>query len=193
MKKTIITAIFALIMTGVFANVNPIKKVTIDTEKSNVVWIGKKVTGKHTGTLNFQEGYLEMDGNTITGGLFIIDMTTLQVTDLEAGSGKEKLEGHLNSSDFFGVEKYPTATFRITEVSSIDNNSYNLSGKLTIKGHSENITVVLKKDGKTATSTLSVDRTKYNIRYGSSSFFDGLKNKAINDIFELTANLVLKY
>jgi len=133
MKKTIITAIFALIMTGVFANVNPIKKVTIDTEKSNVVWIGKKVTGKHTGTLNFQEGYLEMDGNTITGGLFIIDMTTLQVTDL-----------------------------------------------------------VLKKDGKTATSTLSVDRTKYNIRYGSSSFFDGLKNKAINDVFELTANLVLK-
>ena len=192
MKKTIITAIFALIMTGVFANVNPIKKVTIDTEKSNVVWIGKKVTGKHTGTLNFQEGYLEMDGNTITGGLFIIDMTTLQVTDLEAGSGKEKLEGHLNSPDFFGVEKHPTATFRITEVSSAGNDSYNLSGKLTIKGHSENITVVLKKDGKTAISTFSVDRTKYDIRYGSASFFDGLKNKAINDVFELTANLVLQ-
>lgn len=192
MKKTIISAIFTLIMTGAFANVNPIKKVTIDTEKSNVVWIGKKVTGKHTGTLSFQEGYLEMDGNTITGGLFIIDMSTLQVTDLEAGKGKEKLEGHLNSADFFGVEEHPTATFRITEVSNNSDNSYSLSGKLTIKGHSENITVVLKKEDNTATATFDVDRTKYGIRYGSSSFFDGLKNKAINDKFELTASLVLQ-
>lgn len=191
MKKTIITAIFALIITGAFANVNPIKKVTIDAEKSSVSWVGEKVTGKHTGTLGFQEGYLEMDGDKITGGMFTIDMTTLQVTDLQAGKGKEKLEGHLNSADFFGVEAHPTATFEITEVTSANAGSYNITGKLTIKGHTENTTIVLTKDGNTATSTFKVDRTKFGIRYGSASFFDNLKNKAINDEFELSVNLVM--
>ncbi len=192
MKKTIFTTIFALIITGAFANTNPIKKVTINKDKSNVSWVGKKLTGKHTGTLAFQEGYLEMDGDNITGGMFTIDMTTLAVTDLEAGKGKEKLEGHLNSADFFGIEAHPTATFEITEASNTSVGSYNVTGKLAIKGHTENITIVLTKDGNTATSTFKVDRTKYGIRYGSASFFDDLKNKAINDEFELTVNLVMQ-
>jgi len=191
MKKIFFTAIFALVITGAFATTNPIKKVTIDAEKSNVTWLGKKVTGQHTGTLAFQEGHLDMDGDKITGGKFVIDMTSLQVTDLEAGKGKEKLEGHLNSPDFFGVEEFSTATFEITETSSGGNGTYSVAGNLTIKGHTETVKVLLKKNGNAATTTFKVDRTKFGIRYGSASFFDNLKNKAINDEFELTVNLVM--
>lgn len=190
MKTKILTAVFALILTGAFATTNPIKKVSIDTDKSQVTWVGKKVTGKHTGTLNFQEGFFEMDGDNITGGTFIIDMTTLQVTDLEPGKGKEKLEGHLNSPAFFGIEAHTTATFEVTG-SSHNEGTYSIAGNLTIKGHTEAIKILLKKEGNRATTTFEVDRTKYGITYNSGSFFDGLKDKAINDMFELTINLVM--
>lgn len=191
MKNNLLSLLLAFVITGALANGNPIDKIIIDIEKSNVSWIGKKVTGKHSGTLAFKEGYLEMDGDNITGGKFVIDMTSLQVTDLKAGKGKEKLEGHLNSPDFFGVEAFPTATFEITQTSSDGNGTYSLAGNLTIKGHTEAIKVLFKKEGNTATTTFKVDRTKYGITYNSGSFFDNLKNKAINDEFELTVNLVM--
>lgn len=190
MKTTFFTAILALIITSASAHTEPIKKITIDASQSNVSWVGKKVTGKHTGTLDFQEGYLEMDGDNITGGKFVVDMTSLQVTDLQAGKGKEKLEGHLNSPDFFGVEAFPTATFEITDTHN-NGDAYSVAGNLTIKGHTEFVKVRLIQNGNTATTTFEVDRTKFGIKYGSSSFFDGLKDKAINDKFELTINLVM--
>ncbi len=191
MKTKFFTALFALIITGAFATNNPIKKVTIDASQSTVSWVGKKITGKHSGTLAFQKGYLEMDGDKITGGMFLVDMTSLQVTDLEAGKGKEKLEGHLNSDDFFGVASHPSATFEITE--TFDNgNAYSVMGNLTIKGHTESLKILLKKgENNTFSTTFNVDRTKYGITYKSGSFFDGLKDKAINDEFELTINIVL--
>jgi polyisoprenoid-binding protein YceI len=192
MKKNFLTAVLALFITaGAFATKNPIKKVTIDADQSTVSWVGKKITGKHTGTLGFQEGYLEMNGDNITGGMFVVDMTSLQVTDLEAGKGKEKLEGHLNSDDFFGIANHPTATFEITETFNNGDSRYSVVGNLTIKGHTEVVKVSLVKNGNTATTTFMVDRTKFDIKYGSASFFDGLKDKAINDEFELTVNLVM--
>ncbi len=190
MMKKILTLAFVLVITGAFANNNPIKKMKINTEESSVNWVGKKVTGSHTGTLSFLEGYLEMDGDNITGGKFVVDMTTLQVTDLQAGRGKEKLEGHLNSPDFFGVEENPTATFEITEAAK-SGDHYSVMGDLTIKGHTESMKIRLSVNGNTASTTLNVDRTKFGIRYGSASFFDGLKNKAINNEFELNINLVM--
>ena len=190
MKTKIFTALLALIITGAAATTEPIKKITINANQSSVSWVGKKVTGKHTGTLGFQDGYLEMDGDNITGGKFVVDMTSLQVTDLEAGKGKEKLEGHLNSQQFFGVEEFPTATFEITNTYN-NGGTYSVVGNLTIKGHTEEVKVRLVKNGNTATTTFEVDRTKFGIKYGSSSFFDGLKDKAINDKFELTINLVM--
>ena len=192
MKKNFLTAVLALfITTGAFATKNPIKKVTIDADQSTVSWVGKKITGKHTGTLGFQEGYLEMDGDNITGGKFVVDMTSLQVTDLKAGKGKEKLEGHLNSDDFFDVSNHPTATFEITESFNNGNSRYSVVGNLTIKGITESVKITLVKEGNSATTTFNVDRTKFGIRYGSASFFDGLKNKAINNEFELNINLVI--
>ena len=190
MKKRIFTAVLALVITGAFATTNPIKKVSIDTEKSTIFWTGKKITGQHNGTINLKEGTLEMDGDKLVGGNFVVDMTTIQVTDLKAGKGKEKLEGHLNSDDFFGVSNHPTATFTITEAAQ-SGNGYSVAGDLTIKGVTERVKVSLNMDGNTASTTFKVDRTKFGITYKSGSFFDGLKDKAIKDEFELTVNLVM--
>ena len=178
------TGVLALLVTvGNALATNPIKK-DVPVKDATVTWVGKKVTGSHTGTINLKEGNLVMEGDALVGGTFVIDMTTIQVTDLQAGRGKEKLEGHLNSGDFFGVEEFPTATFEITKATKSDN-GYAIVGNMTIKGVTESMEVNLTMDGNTMTTQLLVDRTKFGIRYGSASFVDNLKNKAINDDFEL--------
>lgn len=189
MKIQLISTFLILVISTVFAGTNPIKKVVVDTKNSTISWVGKKVIGKHTGTLTLQEGYLEINRNTITGGVFIIDMTSLQVTDLAAGKGKEKLESHLSSSSFFDIATHPTATFKITEATSNDGSLYNVVGELTIKGHTETTHILLIKSRNNFTTTFEVDRTKYDIIYDTGGFLDGLKNKAIHNKFELTMSL----
>ena len=115
-------------------------------------------------------------------------MTTLSNTDLE-GEYKGKLEGHLKSDDFFGVEKYPTATLKFTKVKSVSKNAYKVTGDITIKGKTESITFDLSVYGNKANAALKIDRTKFDVRYGSTSFFDGLKDKAIYDEFDIVADL----
>ena len=189
MRKQLFITVLVVAISNVFASTAPPNKIIINLEQSSISWIGKKVAGKHAGTLTFQEGYLEMNETSITGGEFIVDMTSLQVTDLVIGKGKEKLEKYLNSTSFFDVAAYPTATFKITKVTSNNNTSYNIAGELTIKGHTETTQIVLTKAGNTFTTSFKVDRTKYGIVYNSGSVFDGLKNKAINNEFELTISL----
>ena len=124
----------------------------------------------------------------LTGGSFVIDMTTINSTDLE-GEYKGKLEGHLKSDDFFGVENNPIATLVFKDVTSSGKNAYTVSGDLTIKGKTNPVTFTISIYGSKATASLKVDRTKYDVRYGSTSFFDGLKDKAIYDEFDLVADL----
>ena len=186
MKTRLFTAILALIVTGAFAT-NPVKK-DVKVKDATITWVGKKVTGSHTGTIELQEGTLIMEGNALVGGSFIMNMTSLQVTDLEAGKGKEKLEGHLKTDEFFGVNNFPTATFTITGVAK-SGNGYSVAGNMTIKGITQPMKIKMNINGNTATTKLKVDRTKFGITYGSGSFFDDLKDKAINDNFELNVSL----
>ncbi|GGG29727.1 hypothetical protein GCM10011344_33250 [Dokdonia pacifica] len=186
MKTKLFTAILALIVTGAFAT-NPIKK-EVKVKEGTITWTGKKVTGSHTGTIELQEGTLIMEGNELVGGSFTVNMTSIQVTDLEAGKGKEKLEGHLKTDEFFGVNNFPTATFVITEVAK-SGNGYSVVGNMTIKGITQSMKIRMSINGNSASTNLTVDRTKYGITYGSGSFFDNLKDKAINDNFELAINL----
>lgn len=187
MKNTIKS--IALVI-AVVTSVNTFgQKKEIKASESTINWTGKKVTGSHQGTLSFSDGYLVFDGDKITGGEFTVDMTSLKVTDLEAGKGKEKLEGHLNSDDFFGVKNHPTAKLVVKKAKK-NGNSYKVAGDLTIKGKTNPIQFDLKVDNATATTNLEVDRTKYDIKYGSGSFFDNLGDKAIYDDFEL--DIVLK-
>lgn len=182
-------AIVALVAftTAAFAGVNPEKK-AIKTNNSKVVWKGYKVTGSHEGTINLQSGSLSFDNDKLVGGEFVVDMTSINTTDLE-GEYKGKLDGHLKSDDFFGTATHPTATLVFTNVEASGKNAYNVTANLTIKGRTAPITFVISIYGNKATATLKVDRTKYDVRYGSASFFDGLKDKAIYDEFDLVTDL----
>ena len=79
----------------------------INTEKSTINWVGKKVTGEHSGTVNLKEGNLIFKDGKVAGGNFTVDMTSISTTDL-SGDWKTKLDGHLKADDFFGTEKNPT-------------------------------------------------------------------------------------
>ena len=115
-------------------------------------------------------------------------MSSIIVTDLQGGS-KAKLEGHLKADDFFGVEKHKTAKLVFTNISGKGKGLYTVTADLTIKGITKPITFDITVKGNTASTTLKVDRTKYDIKYGSGSFFSDLGDKTINDEFELKVNL----
>ncbi|MDH7444542.1 YceI family protein [Aquimarina sp. 2201CG14-23] len=181
--KSLILAITLIATASLYA-----QQKTIKTSESTINWTGKKVTGQHTGTLNFTSGFLTFENNALSGGEFVVDMTSIEVTDLEAGKGKEKLEGHLSSDDFFGIKNHADAKLVITKSTRI-NGGYQVTGDLTIKGKTNPITFDLEVNRGSAKTTLNVDRTKYDIKYGSGSFFDNLGDKAISDEFELAINL----
>lgn len=165
------------------------EKKDVKLEESKVTWKAYKVTGSHTGTVNLTEGHLEFDGDKLIGGAFTVDMTSLVSTDLQ-GEYKGKLEGHLKSDDFFGVEAHPTSSLVFTSVEASGKNSYTVTADLTIKGITEPVTFDLSVYGSKATAALKVDRAKYNVRYGSGSFFDNLGDKTIYDEFDLIVDLV---
>ena len=182
--KTIAVALVALVSFTVNAQT---KK--INTAKSGIVWTGKKVTGSHTGTIALQSGALVFKGKVLKGGTFTVDMTSINTTDLKAGEGKESLDGHLKADDFFGTEKHKTANLVFKTISGKGKGLYNVTADLTIKGITKPITFDIIVKGNTATTTLNVDRTKYDIKYKSGSFFSDLGDKTINDEFELKVNL----
>jgi polyisoprenoid-binding protein YceI len=162
----------------------------IDVAKSKIEWTGKKVTGQHNGTVNFNDGYLAFKKNKLNAGSFTVDMTSLTATDL-TGEYKDKLDGHLKADDFFGTEKFPTASLVFKKIKAVSTSLYSITADLTIKGITKPITFDLAIKGKTATTTLNINRTLYDIKYGSKSFFDSLGDKAISDEFELKIALNL--
>lgn len=175
---------------------NPFKAATtytVDKTQSKLNWTAKKVTGQHTGTIGVADGTLQLDGNVLKGGSFTLDTKSITVTDL-TGSGNERLTGHLKSDDFFSVEKHPTSTFVISSVAAKGNGNYDVTGKLTIKGITNTIsfpaTVAVEGSKATAKAKVKIDRTKFDIKYRSSNFFENLGDKAIYDDFELEVLLV---
>ena len=190
MKKNLFNLAFALIIGTAVSASTPVEVVTkeVKTAESTVTWKGYKVTGSHTGTINLESGSLSFDGDKLVGGEFVVDMATLISTDLE-GEYKGKLEGHLKSDDFFGVAKNPTSKLVFTEVKVSGKNSYEVTGNLTIKGITKAVTFDVSVYGSKATATMKVDRSQYNVRYGSGSFFDNLGDKTIYDEFDLVVDL----
>lgn len=187
--KTIIKSVLILAVIMTTAAFTTIDKKKIDIKESKIEWKGEKILGSHTGTINLKEGYLEVDEDVLVGGMFVVDMTSLVNSDLE-GEYKGKLEGHLKSDDFFGVEKYPTATLIIKDALK-NGNVYTVNGDITIKGTTKPITFELLM-GKTAAKTsMTIDRTQFGVRYGSGSFFDDLGDNTISNNFEL--DVLLKF
>lgn len=176
------------------------KPSAIDATQSSVRWTGKKVIGdKHVGTVAVKSGQVEFDGNNLKGGEVVIDMTSIKNEDVKDAGYNAKLTGHLKSDDFFGVDKNPTANFKITSVKALKGGkdaTHEIKGDLTIKGTTLPVTFPAKVEVKDGTASakgkLSVDRTKYGIRYGSGKFFENLGDKMISDEFDLEIELKSK-
>lgn len=190
MKKT--SLILALLITiGIvnqsFMN-NDKKQLVLNKKVSSIDWIGKKVSGQHNGTILLKEGVLDIEKGKIKSGKITIDMESITCSDLE-GDWNKKLIGHLNSADFFDVKNHKTATLEIKEVKNIEKNKFNVSGDLTIKGITKEINfpaTIEFKDGKLAAfAEVNVDRTLYDIKYGSGKFFEDLGDKMIDDLFTI--------
>lgn len=160
----------------------------VDATKSSINWLAKKVTGQHNGTVNLKDGALVFKKGKLKGGTFTADMTSLTATDL-TGEYLGKLKGHLKSEDFFSTAKFPTATLVFKTIGAKGKNLYTVTADLTIKGITSPVTFDLATTANSATTKFMVDRTKYDIKYGSKSFFESIGDKAINNEFELTVAL----
>ena len=170
----------------------------VDVAKSDVKWHAKKVTGEHFGTIDLNSGQMDVQGNKVVGGTFTFDMGSIAVTDIKDPEYNQKLVGHLKSDDFFSADKNPTATFRITSVKPVakaaaGQANATVTGDLTIKGITKPVTfpaTITVKDGvASAKADVTIDRSKFDIRYGSKSFFDNLGDKAIYDEFVVTLDV----
>jgi polyisoprenoid-binding protein YceI len=193
----------------VTATGNPIKKtdakalvkgttLAVDPATSSLNWTAKKVGGSHNGNVKLSKGALNLNGNKLTGGSFMIDMTTITDVDITNEDFNKKLTGHLKSEDFFSVDKNPTSSFTISKVTPIakakaGEPNYTVTGNLTIKGITNPVTfpatVKVNGDNAEATAKIDIDRTKWDIKY-RSGLIGTAADKIIDDIFTLDVKLV---
>lgn len=170
----------------------------VDLAASELTWKGFKPTGSHNGTVALQDADLLVENGEIKGGEFVVDMSSIKVLDIPADNdGNGKLKGHLTSADFFDVAKYPTAKFVITNVAAKEGNTVHVTGNLTVKDVTKSITIPAMLTSENGVTTLKsekfmVDRADFNVKYGSKSFFDDLKDKFINDDMEMSFTVVTK-
>lgn len=162
--------------------------IPVNTKKSSIKWIGEKVTGSHEGDISIKTANLIFDNDVLTGGEVIIDMSTINCTDL-SGPYKKKLEEHLNSEDFFNISDYPISKLKITKCTKVENNKYNVVADLTIKQITKSVEFETELLNNIATAKLNIDRTKFDIKYSSGSFFQNLGDKMIYDNFNITVSI----
>ena len=168
-------------------------KFQIQKASSTVNWTGKKVLGLHTGSINIANGFIEIMDNTIVGGEILIDMTSIVITDIKNKKTNKDFLAHLLNDDFFSVDKFKIARLVLSGSRRIEGNKSKIEGILTIKdiSHSANLIASLEvfTDTLHSLGEIIIDRTLYNIRYGSGKFIDNLGDKLIYDEFVLQFKL----
>lgn len=167
----------------------------VDTKKSKVIWAGAKIGGRHEGTVQIKSGTITLKNGYLSSAEIIVDMTTIECTDLKDKNLNQKLVGHLKSADFFEVDKYPEAKFVITKPDRRLNQDYMVFGKLTVKDKTSDVkfpaTLIFEKDNKKFMTTVSLvfDRSKHDVKYGSEKFFKDIGDKVIYDEVDLLIEL----
>jgi polyisoprenoid-binding protein YceI len=168
-------------------------QLNVITAKSNIEWVGRKVTGAHNGTIPFKQGALQLSNGQLTGGLFVIDTTAITILDVSDPATNAQFAGHLASDDFFNSTQYPEATLQLTHAEPRGNDSYRVIADLTIKGISHPIgfdaTVTQQGNQVTAKATVTVDRTLYNMKFRSGNFFTNLGDTLIYNHFDLNIHI----
>jgi polyisoprenoid-binding protein YceI len=164
---------------------------------SDVHWWGYKLAktaaSSHDGTINLKNGNIVLKNNKVVGGTFVLDMTTISSTDLQ-GDMKSKLDGHLKNGDFFEVEKFPTAVYKITSVKPGTKAGFNATvhGNLTVKGKTAAVSfpanITVGKAGVSLVSDkFSFDRQVFGVAYKSS-----MQDIVIKDDVDMTVKVVAK-
>ncbi|TPG72106.1 YceI family protein [Hymenobacter nivis] len=173
----------------------------LQPQLSTLGWEGKAVTHGHNGTIQFTGGDLLVKNNMVVGGTTTVDMKTIKATDIKDADTQTKFVGHMSSEDFFDAAKNPVSTFKIVSITPIKGaaataDNATIVGDMMIKGVTNRLTFPAKvgvKNGVAAASgKMTIDRTKFGLKYGSKSFFDSIGDKAINDDFTLDFNVVAK-
>jgi polyisoprenoid-binding protein YceI len=200
-KMTITAMLLAIFSFGAMAQTG--RTASIDLENSSVQWVGKKVTGAHEGNIKISEGQLVINGTSLTGGNFTIDMTSITVTDIENEGTNAKLVGHLKSDDFFGTDKFKTAKVVLKSVEKTGSQpatgkalaiiNYDIVGSFTIKGITKDITfpatvTFMGASGARADAKITIDRTLFDIHYGSDN---SLGDKMIYKNFDLNVSIAI--
>ena len=177
---------------------------SLDVESSSMEWIGEKVGGKHDGNITISYGnvsrYLKTDSTEVISGEFIIDMTSIVNNDIVSEVKNKYLVDHLNSPDFFDVEKFKNATLKIVKNNLFINqdslHNTMITAEITIKGITQEIEfpakITFSNDIATAQGTINIDRTLFNIKYKSKSYFPDIGDKFIYDNFILNFNIIAK-
>lgn len=188
----------ALSMAFVLAPSRHVDVFKLDTATSSLEWKGEKLTGAHNGTIKFLGGSLS-DNHGAISGKFEVDMNSIVCNDLQ-GESKTKLENHLKSADFFDSKLFPKATLVITSLKTIaapdkDGNTHTISGNMTIRDKTNPITFNAKfaeEAGKLRfNGTAVIDRSKYDVKHRSKTFFPEIGDKIIYDEFTLKFNITL--
>lgn len=189
MKKIFI----ALAMILVFNGSASAETYSVDPAASGVKWQASKVTGKHDGRINISSGVIVFEEGVFTGGDAVVDVTSLVVDDILDAENNAKLTRHLKSDDFFDAANHPQASIKVTSAEPSAGDVYNVTADVTIKGITKSVTfpATIRKTekGVEASAAITLDRTDFDIRYGSGKFFENLGDRMIHDTFTLSVSI----
>lgn len=192
--------VLAIMTLALFVGNMTANEYKIAPKASSLKWLGEKVGKNHYGTVGIKDGSMTKSGNNYSG-TFTIDMTTIKVDDIKDAGMNGKLLGHLQSDDFFSVQNHKTATFKLKSIKDYkpkkdEKGNHWVTGDLTIKGitHEIGFPAEIKFDGNgfKADAKFSINRAKWEIKYGSGSFFDNLGDAMISDDIKYELKLVGK-
>jgi len=194
--KFILVVLISALSFATVAQKNGLEKIDIDLTQSKLEWTGKKLGGEHYGNIQLSSGHLTFAKNKLTGGTFEMDMASITCVDITDEKSNKRLVDHLKSEDFFSVARFPKSSFTITRVESKSETEHIVTGDLTIKGKTNPITFTAKINTMSnqiiADASLMLDRSKYDVKFGSQSFFENLGDKLVYDDVDMTVKLVLK-
>ncbi|MFP4471979.1 MAG: YceI family protein [Bacteroidales bacterium] len=171
------------------------KQVKVSVDDSRVKWTGRNLGNNHNGSIRLKEGEISIDDGKITGGRFVIDMHSISCVDISDASMNKVLIDHLKSADFFEVDNFPEAEFQISNVEQINEGhpgkpNYRITGNLTMKDITNEITFDVVAGWNTESKLfvqgmMEIDRTRWNVMYGSGTFFEKLGMHLVNDLITL--------
>jgi rhodanese-related sulfurtransferase len=172
---------------------------SVDVEASVVEWAGRNPNTTHFGTVPLTRGDLAVRDGVLSGE-FEVDLTRIENESLAGNDLKPVLIAHLESDDFFFAKLFPKAAFTLSEGVPVEgatatSPNYDVRGRLALRGVTADLdfpaTLNRRDDGAlVAEAHFDIDRTRWNIVYGSARFFDHLGMHLVFDLISFRIRLV---